>query len=221
MKKLIVFLLPLCLLLAACGAQKTVLQKAQENEYKNKMKEFKKGGWSLYGSSHTLDVALLSHYEKLNKEGEDAYEIMGSCSNFKSKNVGHQTCLNNAAIIYAQQAGRVLRGRIVSDIASNGDDASTEFDHFYAAYESLVEKEIRGELQESFSIIKPNGNGTYEMQTFFVVSESAATRARIRAFENAAKESEAAQKYAQKVSDFVRKGFEPTSDNVTPVTNND
>ena len=51
------------------------------------------------------------------------------------------------------------------------------------------------------------------MQTFFVVSESAATRARIRAYENALKESEAAQKYAQKVSDFVRKGFEPKSEN--------
>jgi hypothetical protein len=39
------------------------------------------------------------------------------------------------------------------------------------------------------------------------VNESAATRARIRALDNAAKESEAAKKYAQKVSDFVRDGF--------------
>jgi hypothetical protein len=45
------------------------------------------------------------------------------------------------------------------------------------------------------------------MQTFFIVNESAATKARIRALENAAKESEAAQLYAQKVSDFVREGF--------------
>jgi hypothetical protein len=51
------------------------------------------------------------------------------------------------------------------------------------------------------------------MQSFFIVSESAATRARIRAYENAVKESEAAQKYAQKVSDFVREGFEPKNEN--------
>jgi hypothetical protein len=50
------------------------------------------------------------------------------------------------------------------------------------------------------------------MQTFFIVSESAATRARIRAYENAAKESAAAQKYAQKVSDFVKEGFKPDSE---------
>jgi hypothetical protein len=45
------------------------------------------------------------------------------------------------------------------------------------------------------------------MQTYFIINEDAACKARIRAMENAARESEAAQKYAQKVSDFVREGF--------------
>ena len=203
-----------CLMMPVVTAQNSkALSKAIKKEHKTKMKEFKKGGWKLYGSTRSLDVALLTHYEKLNKEGEETYEIMGNCSQFKSKNVGHQTCVNNAANLYAQQAGRQVKGRIVSDIAGNADDVAAEFDHFYAAYESLVQKEINGELQESFSVIKENKDGTFEMQTFFVVSESAATRARIRAYENALKESEAAQKYAQKVSDFVRKGFEPKSEN--------
>lgn len=208
------FLMAFCLMMLVVNAQNSkALSKAVKKEYKTKMKEFKKGGWKLYGSTRSLDVALLTHYEKLNKEGEETYEIMGNCSQFKSKNVGHQTCVNNAANLYAQQAGRQVKGRIVSDIAGNADDVAAEFDHFYAAYESLVQKEINGELQESFSVIKENKDGTFEMQTFFVVSESAATRARIRAYENALKESEAAQKYAQKVSDFVRKGFEPKSEN--------
>ena len=208
MKKIIMLLMALCMVLPALNAQNSkALNKALKKEYKTKMKEFKKEGWKLYGSSHSLDVALLTHYEKLNKEGEDTYEIIGTCSKFKSKNVGHQTCINNACNIYAQQAGRHLKGRIISDIAGNGDDASAEFDHFYAAYESLVQKELNGELQESFCVIRNNGDGTFEMQTFFIVSESAATRARIRAYENAAKESAAAQKYAKKVSDFVQEGF--------------
>ena len=213
MKKFIMLLMALCMVLPAMNAQNNkALNKALKKEYKTKMKEFKKGRWTLYGSSRSLDVALLNHYGKLNKDGEEAYEIVGSCSKFKSKNVGHQTCINNACNIYAQQASRQLKGRIVSDIAGNGDDASAEFDHFYAAYESLVQKELNGELQESFSVIKDNGDGTCEMQTFFVVSESAATRARIRAYENAAKESAAAQKYAKKVSDFVREGFNPSNE---------
>lgn len=214
MKKIIMFLMAFSLMMPVVNAQNSkALTKALKKEYRTKMKEFKKGGWKLYGSTRSLDVALLTHYEKLAKEGDETYEIMGNCSQFKSKNVGHQTCVNNAANLYAQQAGRQVKGRIVSDIAGNADDVAAEFDHFYAAYESLVQKEINGELQESFSVIKENKDGTFEMQTFFVVSESAATRARIRAYENALKESEAAQKYAQKVSDFVRKGFEPKSEN--------
>lgn len=213
MKKIIMFLMAFCMVFPCANAQNSkAMQKALKKEYKLKMKEFKKGGWTLYGSTRSLDVALLSHYEKLAKEGDNAYELMGACSQFKSKNVGHQTCINNAANTYALQAARTLKGRIVSDMAGNADDAAAEFDHFYAAYESLVQKEINGELQESFTVIRENKDGTFEMQAFFIVSESAATRARIRAYENAAKESEAAQKYAQKVSDFVNKGFEPTAE---------
>lgn len=193
-------------------AQNKALNKALKKEYKSKMKEYKKEGWKIYGSSRSLDVALLTHYDKLNKGGDDVYEVVGVASAFKSKNVGKQTATNNACNLYASQAGSHIKGRVISDIGANADDVASEFDHFYAAYERLVEKEIRGEMSESFSIIRDKGDGTYEMQIYFIVNESAATRARIRAFENAAKESEAAQKYAEKVSKFVREGFDPSGE---------
>ena len=199
----VIFMVP------AVEAENKQLQKALNKEYKAKMKEYKKEKWKLFGSSRTLEVALLQHYDQLNSLGEDAHEVVGIASRFKSKNVGHQQAINNACITYAQQAGSHLKGRVVSDIAANGDDTSAEFDHFYAAYERLVEKEIKGEMSESYSIIRciDPKTGEYEMQTYFIVNESAATRARIRAMENALKESEAAQRYAQKVSDFVKEGF--------------
>lgn len=209
MKKTIMLILAAFLMVPAIQAENKQLEKALKKEYKAKMKEYKKGKWELFGSSRTLEVALLSHYDKLNSLGEDGNEVVGIASRFKSKNVGHQMAINNACATYAQQAGSHIKGRVVSDIAANGDDASAEFDHFYTAYERLVEKEIKGEMAESYSIIRPIDpkTGEYEMQTFFIVNESAASRARIRAMENALKESEAAQRYAQKVSDFVKEGF--------------
>lgn len=209
MKKIIMLILAVILMVPAVEAENKQLQKALKKEYKAKMKEYKKEKWKLFGSSRTLEVALLQHYDQLNNLGEDAREVVGIASRFKSKNVGHQQAINNACITYAQQAGSHLKGRVVSDIAANGDDTSAEFDHFYAAYERLVEKEIKGEMTESYSIIRciDPKTGEYEMQTYFIVNESAATRARIRAMENALKESEAAQRYAQKVSDFVKEGF--------------
>ena len=209
MKKIIMLLLASMLMVPAVEAENKQLQKELKKEYKSKMKEYKKEKWKLFGSSRTLEVVLLQHYDKLNTLGEDAHEVVGVASRFKSKNVGHQQAINNACITYAQKAGSNLKGRVVSDMAANGDDTSAEFDHFYAAYERLVEKEIKGELVESYSIIRniDYRAGEYEMQTYFIVNESAATRARIRAMENALKESEAAQHYAQKVSDFVKEGF--------------
>ncbi len=207
MKKLIMLLMAVCLMIPTVEAQNKTLEKARKKEYKQKIKQYKKEGWKLFGSSRTLEVALLTHYDKLNSLGDDGSEEIGIASKFKSKNVGHQMAINNACVTYAQKAGSRVKGRIVSDMQGDGVNADTEFDKFYSAYERLVEKEIKGEMQESYSIIRELGDGNYEMQTYFIVNESAASKARIRAMENAARESEMAQKYAQKISDFVREGF--------------
>lgn len=213
MKKIITILLMLAMVMPMAVAQNKLLEKAQKKEYKAKIKEFKKEGWKLYGSSRTIEVALLTHYDKLRQLGENGYEVMGEASSFKSKNVGKQMSINNACNIYSRNAGSHVKGRVVSDLAGDVNNTDAEFEHFYAAYETLVEKEIKGEMQESFSVIKDNKDGTYSMQTFFIINENAAVKARIRAMENAMKESEAAQKYAKKVSDFVREGFETENNN--------
>lgn len=222
MKRLFIILMVMALgLPSTTYAQSKALKKALKKEYKSKMKEYKKEGWKIYGSSRSLDVALLTHYEKLNQGGDNVYEIVGVASAFKSKNIGKQSAINNACNIYASQAGSHIKGRIISDMAANADDVASEFDHFYAAYERLVEKEIRGEMSESFSVIRDKGDGSFEMQTYFIVNEDAATKARIRAFENAAKESEAAQKYAERVSKFVREGFNPSDEQSNKSGDND
>ncbi len=200
-------LMAICLMIPSVNAQNKALEKALKKEYKAKIKEYKKEGWKLFGSSRSLDVALLGHYDKLTTLGEDGREVVGTATKFKSKNVGMQMSINNACVTYSQQAGSHMKGRVMSDMSGDGTEADKEFDKFYAAYERLVEKEIKGEMQQSYAIIRDNGDGTFEMQVFFIINEKAASLARIRALEYAAQESEAAQKYAKKVADFVREGF--------------
>lgn len=210
MKKTIQFLLVIGMLFACpvVNAQNKTLEKARKKEYKAKMKEYQKGNWKLFGSSRSLDVALLTHYDKLNNGGDGVSEVVGIASKFKSKNIGKQWALNSACNYYARQAGSHVKGRVVSDMAGDAIDVEKEFEHFYAAYESNVEKEIKGEMKESYSIIHDNGDGTFEMQTYFIIDEEAASQARIRAFEQAMRESAAAQKHAEMVSDFIKEGFE-------------
>ena len=209
MKKIFVFMMAMLLAAPVVYAQNNkALEKARAKEYKTKMKEYKKEGWKIFGSSRSIDVSLLTHYDKLNKLGEKGYELVGICAKYKSDNVGYQVAANNAATMYARTAGSTLKGRLVSDLAADGVDTSSEFDHFYAAYESLVEKEIKGELRQSYAVYKDLGNGEKTMQVVYIVDEEAATNARIRAYNNALRESEAAQKMADKISDFVKKGFD-------------
>ncbi|MBQ0095788.1 MAG: hypothetical protein KBT49_08410 [Bacteroidetes bacterium] len=211
MRRLIIMMLAAVLAVPMTNVSAQNLSKAIKKEYKAKMKQLKKEKWELYGSARTLDVTLAKYYEALDAN-DNVREIMGNAARFKSKTVGHQSAINDACRTYAQQCGSTVKGRIDSDLASDGLDVSSEFDHFYAAYERLVEKEIQGELQEKFSIIreidKEKGDPVYEMQTYFIVDEEAASKARIRAYEQAVKESEAAQKMATKISDFVKAGFE-------------
>ena len=208
MKKLIMMLMALCMFATATDAQNKNLEKQLKKEYKKKMKEYKTEGWKLFGSSRSLDVALLTHYDKLTTLGDDGVEVVGIASKFKSKNVGKQMAINNACLTYAQSAGSSVKGRVVSELSGDGIATEGEIDKFYSAYERLVEKEIKGEMKESYSIIREITPGIFELQVYYIVSESAASQARIRAFENAAKESAAAQKYAEKISGFVREGFE-------------
>ena len=123
--------------------------------------------------------------------------------------------MTNAQVAYAQRAGAQVKARIVEDIAANSADINAEVEHFYAAYEAQVQKEIGAELQESFTIVRPHTKSkkcnTYDMQVFFIISEDAATRARVRAYENALKESEAAQRYADRVSQFIQEGISPSA----------
>ena len=210
MKKVLAILLAVLFILPAAYAADPAkqLKKAKEKEPKEVMKRLKKEQWSLLGSSRSLEVALLSHWTELDALGADGKEIVGISTRTKSKNIGQQMATNAACINYAQEAGSAVKGRALTDMAGSGVDTDKEFENFYAAYERLVEKEIRGEMKQSFSLIRTNADGTFEVQSFYIISEDAASKARIRAFENATKESEAAQKHADKISEFVRAGFD-------------
>ena len=200
MKKIIIFLMA-AFMLSVVPATAQELSKSAKKSLKAKVKEFKKQGWQIFGSTNTLDYALERHMLKM--ESEDAIEVPGIASSFKSKNVGKQMALNSAITNYASMMDSEIKGKIVSDMQGDGEFSETEFEKFYAAFKRSVQTTIKDELKESFSIMRDKGNGTYEMQSFFIVNKTAASQARVRALEQAGKESVAAQLYAKVVQKFI------------------
>lgn len=207
MKKLLYAALALAFLLPSVATAKTPLEKVREKAYKTKLKEYKKEGWKPMGSK-PIDLVLLEHYDKLAQLGENGHEVEGISTRTKSLNTGKQMAINNAVITYGQEAGSTLQGRVIADMSANGVETDGEFENFFAAYERLVEKEIRGEMQPSYSIQKDNGDGTYEIRTYFIVEESNAQKARLRALEEAMKNSQIAADHADQISNFVRQGLD-------------
>ena len=200
MKKIIMFLMA-AFMLSVVPATAQELSKSEKKAMKAKLKEFKKEGWKIFGSTSTIDLALEKHMIKL--QSEDAIEVPGIASSFKSKNVGKQMALNSAMTYYASTMDSEIKGKVVSDMQGDGEFSETEFEKFYAAFKRSVQTTIKDELKESFSIIRDKGNGTSEMQTFYVVDKKAASQARVRALEQAGKESVAAQLYAKVVQKFI------------------
>ena len=188
-------------MLSVIPATAQELSKSEKKSLKAKVKEFKKQGWQIFGSTSTLDYALERHMIKM--QSEDAIEVPGIASSFKSKNVGKQMALNSAMTNYASMMDSEIKGKVVSDMQGDGEFSETEFEKFYAAFKRSVQTTIKDELKESFSIIRDKGNGTSEMQTFFIVDKHAASQARVRALEQAGKESVAAQLYAKVVQKFI------------------
>ena len=201
MKKIIMFLMA-AFMLSVVPATAQELSKSGKKALKAKVKEFNKEGWKIFGSTSTLDYALERHMIKM--QSEDAIEVPGIASSFKSKNVGKQMALNSAMTYYASMMDSEIKGKGVSDMQGDGEFSETEFEKFYAAFKRSVQTTIKDELKESFSIIRDKGNGTSEMQTFFIVDKKAASQARGRALEQAGKESVAAQLYAKVVQKFIQ-----------------
>lgn len=214
MKKFLVCLLAICLGMSFTASAQTAYskQKAKQDkkEYKQKVKKLNKEGWQVFGSSHTLEMSLLNHYEAMEKDG--VTKLVGYATS-ANKNVGKDKLMMSACTSYAQMIGSNIKGRIVEDMGSMlTTEELSEFELFYAAYENKVKAEIRGELRPSYSIYraaKVHGKDAYEFEAYYIVDEAAASRARIRAFHAAAKESAVAQKYADQVSKFIEEANFP------------
>ena len=200
MKKIIMILMA-AFMLSVIPATAQELSKSEKKSMKAKVKEYKKQGWQIFGSTNTIDLALEKHMIKM--QSEDAIEVPGTASSFKSKNVGKQMALNSAMTYYASMMDSEIKGKVVSDMQGDGEFSETEFEKFYAAFKRSVQTTIKDELKESFSIIRDKGNGTYEMQSFYIVDKKAASKARMRAIEQAAKESVAAQIYAKGIEKYL------------------
>lgn len=206
MKKFLVLMVALCLAIpTVCAVELTKKeQKTVEKLASKRAKEYAKDGWKTMGAL-PLEQALAKYYTAT--EYGNCTGISGESTRTKSKNNGRLLAQSNAMNLFVASENSELKGRIIQDMKANGIDPDEgEFENFYAAFERLAEGSVQGELQEAYSLIREYPDGTFEIQTVYLIDKEAASKNRIRAIKNAMKESEMAQQYAEKVSEFIDNG---------------
>ncbi|MCM1489439.1 MAG: hypothetical protein NC095_01235 [Muribaculum sp.] len=203
MKKIIMILMALCLMAPVANAQlDKKAQKKVEKMAKTRAKELQKEGFTIMGSMPLQD-ALVKHFSST----ETGFDEQIGTGRAKSKNNGRQMCMSNCLNEYSAKVSSQIKGRSVTDSYGNQVDTENdpEFDRFYAAYERLTQNEIKGELQESFTVQKSLPDGSYEFRMFMLIDKDKAREKRQKALRDAALESKLAQAYADQLSKYIEK----------------
>lgn len=199
MKKFVSILVATIVAVSPVFAQSKREIKAAQKEAKMAAKELKREGYKLLELGD-LQIQLEDYLIKA-KSGQK--QIVGTAVDCMSINLGKTTALNNAINEYATLSGGMVKGRITSNTSNiNGQ----QVDDIVAAYERLVLKEIKGEIQTCVTLVKETKK-KYDVRVYCLVDYDAAHAARMKAMRLALEELELSQQYGSAVSDWIDEGL--------------
>ena len=187
--------------ICACATQASLaLSKALDKEYKQKLKEYKKGGWKV-DSDRSTEVVILKHLNKL-EAYPDLKVITGTSTNCKSTNVCKQVALNNAQNEYARLVSGKIEGAFATIIKANANRPQEEIDKMTGGLINEVKADLSKVLEPSYSIYREKG-GLKEYKTFFFVNEAALIGNLEIILEKSIKETKLTIEEARAISKFV------------------
>jgi hypothetical protein len=204
-------LLVICVVcfLASCSASKTVpekkiatLEELKEKEYKTKIKEFRRKDLEVSGTTRSIEVALLTHLQKLDSEKYTDLQIISE--NCPTINLCSRKSLTDASAEYATLASSFLRGKVNSEAGFDASNANENLakDRFYAAYEQKVSSNISGVLKRSFSVHRKEASGYY-YESYYLVETEVARKARMQALHQALQETKQNVQWGNTISDYI------------------
>lgn len=191
MKKLSFFCMLLGALLIAMpvSAGKFNAKKAA----KAKAKDLKKKKYEIFGSSLTLEMAIQQHFEQQYEGGRKRIEKFGTAQS-TSKSIAQQKAFANAAHNYAQECyaniSSVMKNTVNSNVLNQMAD---EMEKFEAMFVGEVEKEIAGEMTNTYNVIRTVDVQTtsgmkkgFEVERYYIIDAERARLIQERALKNAA-----------------------------------
>lgn len=199
MKKLVSIFIAITVAFSPVYAQTRKDVRSAKKEAKIAARDLRSEGYRLLELGD-LQIQLEDYLIKA-KSGQK--QIVGTAEGCMSINLAKTTALNNAINEYATISGGTIKGRITTNASSiNGQ----QIDDIVAAYERLVLKEIKGEIQTCVTLIKESKK-KYDIRVYCLVDYDAAHAARMKAMRQALDELELSQKYGSEVSNWIHEGL--------------
>lgn len=197
-------------LLVSCNSSKQTSSTTytRTDEMNEKLQELVQAGWQIHGSTRTLRGMMSEHYAKIDAN-PDLSEVIGTSTGCRSITVCRAAALNAACVEMAAKMGQDLKGKAMRDMGlDEGTEIPAEYNRFQEACISKFQGSIKGELEESFALIRkePNGQNSYEI--FFLVDKQSARKQRTQAIKDALEESKLRQDYARSVEKFINDEME-------------
>ena len=190
---------------SAIAQDQTGLSKKQMREIrkisKTLAKKNIKEGWELIEST-TMRKAV----EQLQiRKAQKCQEIVGITYGKKDMVVAKTAARNAAINEYAEYCRSIVTARINTDIK---DISGEEANNLVAGYLREVAMEMDGELQPVYSLFRRDRKGKIDVKIYYVVDVDNALAARRKALENAAREMDLSNRFGDRISDFVVKGYD-------------
>lgn len=194
-------LLMFVVLVSACGSSKKVVTK--KDLVTEKVEELTKEGWKIHGASYPLHWKLEQHYNKMDAN-PNLIEQLGSSTGCRSITVCRASAINAASMEIALKMGQKLKGRTMRDLGLNESSAtSEEYNKFQQACIGAFEESIKGELEESFALIRSKADGVNDYEIYFVYDKKKAEARSSEALKKALEESKLREEYRQSVQKSI------------------
>ena len=192
-------------LFTSCGSSKKTSSVAytRVDELNEKLQQLEQAGWQVHGSTRTLRGKLREHYAKMDAN-PDFYEVIGTSSGCRSVTVCRASAFNAVCVEMATRMGQDLKGKAMRDMGvDEGAEVPAEYNCFQEACISKFQGAIKGELEESFALIRKGADGLNNYEIYYLVDKQSARKKRSQAIRDALEESNLHQEYAKSVEKFI------------------
>lgn len=192
-------------LFTSCGSSKKASSVAytRADELNEKLQQLEQAGWQVHGSTRTLRGKLSEHYAKMDAS-PNFYEVIGASSGCRSVTVCRASAFNAACVEMATRMGQDLKGKAMRDMGvDEGTEVPAEYNRFQEACISKFQGAIKGELEESFALIRKGADGLNSYEIYYLVDKQSARKKRSQAIRDALEESNLHQGYAKSVEKFI------------------